>query len=174
MGSDWRGCWRAHRIIFWVVGAFRWPGDRRYRGRTHWGKTNHESWPRRLGHISGRSGWCYRKTFHRAHNDCDLSDERAIAAMTPRGRARLRRAGKDWLRGASPYQPGKLALKILLPASKLVLQSYFDARTRPRRGRSAGYSDLDGARHDLSRYFRAYRPRRRRHCHYLGRIHLGA
>ena len=57
------------------------PGDRCDRGRTYWREGSHESWSRGLGHISGRSGRRHRKTFHRAHYDCDLSDERAVTII---------------------------------------------------------------------------------------------
>ena len=81
MGSDWRRSRRAPRTVFWLVRALCRPGDRCDRGRTYWREGSHESWSRGLGHISGRSGRCHRKTFHRAHNDCDLSDERAVTVI---------------------------------------------------------------------------------------------
>src|SRR5206468_11922315 len=81
MGSDWRRSWRAHWIICWVARAFRRARDRGDRGRTYWREKNHESRPRGLGHVSGRSGRRHRETIHRAHYDRDLSDERAVAVI---------------------------------------------------------------------------------------------
>src|SRR5204862_6940078 len=81
MGSDWRRSRRADWIIFWVARAFRRARDRGDRGRTYWRERNHESRPRGLGHVSGRSGRRHRETIHRAHYDRDLSYERAVAVI---------------------------------------------------------------------------------------------
>src|SRR6266496_3565437 len=177
MGSDWRRSRRAHRIIFWVVRAFRFARDRGDRGRTYWREGNHESRPRRLGHVSGRSNRRHREALRRTDYDRDLSDERAIAAVARLafilssraivegsrcvtfkfarrdpstalgmtiGRARLCRAQKVGSAERRPTSPGNKGENFFLPALKLCITKLFNARTRPRRGRPAGHSDLDG------------------------------
>src|SRR5690349_10994509 len=81
MGSDRRNGRRAPWLIFWLVWPFRWPGDRRDRGRTDWRKRSHEGGPGRLGNIHWRSCGGDRKAICRPDHDRDFSDERAVAAV---------------------------------------------------------------------------------------------
>ncbi len=126
-------------LIFWLVRALCRPGDRRDRGRTYWRKRNHESWSRGLGHVSGRFGRCYRETFHRAHYDCDLSDERAIAVIRQALSSSVIPSAVDGFRGESfkvaPRDPSAFARddqNFCCQPQSFVLQSYFDAPTRAR------------------------------------------
>src|SRR5438477_12729671 len=113
MGSDWRRSRRAPRTVFWLGRALCRPGDRCDRGRAYWREGSHESWSRGLGHISGRSGRRDRETFHRAHYDCDLSDERAVtvmrrAAPLPSSRAKVEGSRRANLKVA-PRDPSTFA-----------------------------------------------------------------
>jgi len=76
-------------LFFGLFGLFIGPVIGAIVGELIAGKRITKARARGLGHISGRSGWRHRETFHRVHYDRDLSDERAIAAMTPT-------SGKNW------------------------------------------------------------------------------